>query len=253
MASKEKKIFNGDYLLKESSKYMAKIDDLKDEIDKNFKWYKYGILNNFIHLKNTFNKFHLDELTKVESKILDIGAADGDLSFFLEEQGFDVDIMDHSKTNANSLKGAKILKKHLKSKVSIYDVDLDSQFSLPKKKYDLIFFLGILYHLKNPYYALEKLSYASKFLLISTKIAKFTPDDTKIQNNPLAYLVDSNELNNDPTNFWIFSESGFKRLLARTGWVELEFFKVGDTRNSSTSDMSRDERAFALIKSKNFK
>lgn len=243
--------FNGDYLLNEANIFSKKIDDVKLQINKNFTWYRYGILNNFIHLKNLFNKYPLDQLTNKSKKILDIGAADGDLSYFLEEKGFNLDIVDHSKTNANYLEGARSLKKFFSSKVSIYDIDLDSQFVLPKKKYDLVFFLGILYHLKNPYFALEKLSFSTKYLILSTRIAKFTPNDTLIKDLPLAYLVDKDELNNDPTNFWIFSEFGLKRVLSRSGWKIVDFFNVGDVKNSSTSDMQRDERAFALIESKN--
>jgi 2-polyprenyl-3-methyl-5-hydroxy-6-metoxy-1,4-benzoquinol methylase len=35
---------------------------------------------------------------------------------------------------------------------------LDSQFTLSGEKYDAIFLLGVLYHLKNPFFVLEKLA-----------------------------------------------------------------------------------------------
>jgi hypothetical protein len=60
--------------------------------------------------------------------------------------------------NFNMLRGARLLKETLGSKVEIHEVDLDSQFRLPRSDYGLVFFLGILYHLKNPFYALESLS-----------------------------------------------------------------------------------------------
>jgi len=44
-------------------------------------------------------------------KIADLGGADGDLAFFLETLGFDLDIIDHAPTNFNHLKGAQLLKK----------------------------------------------------------------------------------------------------------------------------------------------
>ncbi len=43
-------------------------------------------------------------------KIADIGAADGDLAFFLEKQGLSVDVIENESTNFNRLEGAQILK-----------------------------------------------------------------------------------------------------------------------------------------------
>jgi tRNA (mo5U34)-methyltransferase len=75
--------------------------------------------------------------------IADIGAADGDLAFFMESLGNQCDIYDFGPTNYNGLRGAYFLKERLKSNVGIYERDFDSQFSMTGK-YDLIFFLGIL-------------------------------------------------------------------------------------------------------------
>ena len=36
--------------------------------------------------------------------------------------------------------------------------------------------------------------------------------------NPVAYLVEEDELNADYTNFWIFTEEGLKRIVRRAGW-----------------------------------
>ena len=81
-------------------------------------------------------------------KIADIGGADGDLAFFLEQMGLSVDLIDNEPTNFNQLDGARVLKEALHSNVTIRTVDLDSQFTLSGEKYDSIFLLGVLYHLK---------------------------------------------------------------------------------------------------------
>jgi hypothetical protein len=65
------------------------------------------------------------------------------------------------------MQGVKLLKTALSSSVEIHDVNLDSQFLLPEKSYSLVIFLGILYHLKNPYYALETLAKSANYCLIS--------------------------------------------------------------------------------------
>jgi SAM-dependent methyltransferase len=215
-------------------------------------WYPYGTLNNFIGLDSLLhgsNRFLLD--LAEDRSVADIGAADGDVAFFLEQRmGMRVSIVDHAPTNFNSLKGARLLKERLGSSVEIHDLDLDQLHRLPQESYGLVFFLGILYHLKNPYYALESLARCSKHLLLSTRVARFSPDKkTKLREIPVAYLLNETECNNDSTNYWIFSEGGLQRLFTRTGWEVLDFTTFGDTKTSVPAAMDADERAFCLLRS----
>jgi hypothetical protein len=122
-----------------------------------------------------------------------------------------------------------------------------SQFTIDGN-YDLVLFFGILYHLKNPFYVLEKLSQVSGHMLLSTWIAcYFRTADTDLSDVPAAYLLAPDEANNDATNFWIFTASGVRRLACRTGWDVVGFRTVGDTVHSNPRDNDRDERAFALL------
>jgi len=242
---------NGNNLLDKAMEFNSNLEEVKNKIDSSFPWYPYGILNNFIHLREMFNKYSLDSLLNDSSKILDIGAADGDLSFFLESLGYNLDIIDYGPTNFNNLEGARLLKRQINSQVEIYECNIDSQFKIPNAHYELTFFLGILYHLKNPFFILEFLSLHSKYLVISTRIAKFTPDRINISKSPLAYLLAPNEANNDATNYWIFTDTSLRRLFSRSGWDIIEMYSVGDKENSNPSDQNHDERAFALLKSTN--
>ncbi len=242
---------NGNMLLEKSVIFGKELDKKKNEIDSNFPWYPYGSLNNFIHLRKMFNKRPINSLADNRLEILDIGAADGDLSFFLESLGYKLDIIDNGPTNFNNLKGIRLLKDKLNSSIGIYEIDIDSQFSTPGKKYDLTFFLGILYHLKNPYFILEALSRISKHLVLSTRIMQFTPEGIPVSKSPLAYLLGPGEANNDATNYWIFSDTGLRRLFDRCGWAVLEMTTVGDTRASNPRDQEHDERAFAILESRN--
>jgi tRNA (mo5U34)-methyltransferase len=182
--------------------------------------------------------------------VLDIGAADGHLAFFLESLGFRVKAIDHPETNYNRMCGIRQLKEALHSRIDIVSQDIDSQFELPEGQFDLVFFLGILYHLKNPYYILDLLSRQARFCFLSTRVARFAPGGMEIRNAPLAYLVDADELNRDATNFWIFSEAGLKRLLRRTGWEVCNYGTTGDTLNSNPVAVEHDERAFCLLRSR---
>jgi hypothetical protein len=124
---------------------------------------------------------------------------------------------------------------------------LDSQFPLSGEKYDAIFLLGTLYHLKNPFLILERLARMTEYCFVSTRIAKQTADGQPLSPYPIAYLLGRQECNNDSTNFWIFSEEGLKRLINRTGWSLLSYLAIGDTTNSTPDDPDRDERAFCLL------
>jgi len=216
-------------------------------------WYPYDILANFIHLEQLLQGENASLLSDVKGwTIADIGAADGDTAFFMESLGAEhVDIIDYPPTNWNGVRGAAMMQKELSSRVEIHHVDLDSQFTLPRERYSLVFFLGILYHLKNPFYALEALAKASEYCLVSTRITRFAADrTTDISRIPVAYLVDPHETNNDATNFWIFSDAGLRRIIARSGWELKAFLAVGNTTNSDPASWEGDERAFCLLQSR---
>ncbi len=231
-------------------------------------WYPYGTLNNFLHFNALLTGEHRFLLNLIADKpFLDVGCADGELAFFIESLGCKAQVIDYGPTNNNNLRGVKLLKETLLSSVEIHEADLDSQFSLPEKDYNVAFFLGILYHLKNPFYALEALSKSARYCLISTRIARFNKSAGKIaettagrsqsdridfSNLPVAYLLDEMEANNDPTNYWIFSDAGLRRILKRTGWTILDYMNVGNTTDSDPATARGDERVFCLVKSCRF-
>ena len=215
-------------------------------------WYPYASLRNVMVLEQLLSNAGLNllELCRGEyGKIADVGAADGDLAFLLDQMGFSVDLIDNQYTNFNDLEGARILKEALNSSVTIRSVDLDSRSQLFTERYDAVFLLGILYHLKNPFFILERLARVARYCFLSTRIARQTADGSPLSRYPVAYLLGSEECNNDSTNFWIFSDEGLKRLIHRTGWNMLAFTTIGDTRNSTPADSNHDERALCILKS----
>ena len=241
-------------LLRLSVEYARELSLVKREAEPSPTfWYPYGTLGNLHVLDRLLrgsNRFLLD--LAAGGSIADVGAADGDLAFFLEQRtGITISIVDHAPTNFNSLKGARLLRERLASSVEIHDIDLDQLHRLPQERYGLIFFLGILYHLKNPYYAMESFARCTKHLILSTRVARFTPDKkTSLRDLPVAYLLHETEANNDSTNYWIFSETGLRRLFERTGWEVLDYGTFGDTRNSDPASQTADERAFCLLRSR---
>jgi hypothetical protein len=224
----------------------------RGEIQPGFPWYPYDILANLVHIDAMLTGANRDLDTLAGGRpVADIGAADGDLAFALEDTlGWQIDILDNAPTNMNGLRGAAALRDHLRSRVQIHDLDLDRQFSLPRERYGLVLLLGILYHLQNPYYALRELATRADHCLLSTKVARFAGSPpTPITELPVAYLVAPFETNNDPTNYWIFSSAGLERLVERCGWTVVERLNVGDTTSSDPATPKHDERMFMLLRS----
>ncbi|MBA8827267.1 2-polyprenyl-3-methyl-5-hydroxy-6-metoxy-1,4-benzoquinol methylase [Saccharopolyspora lacisalsi] len=218
-----------------------------------FDWYPYDTMASVLHLDTLLSEPNRSVFGSVAGgRVADIGAADGDLGFFLEaELGCRVDLIDNAQPNFNKLAGAGRLVDELDSECRVHDVDLDSQFSLPAEHYDAVLMLGLLYHLKNPFYVMETLARRSALCFVSTRIAQVTPDHrSRLEQQPVAYLLDPSEANNDDTNYWIFSRQGLVRLFERTGWEVADLVTVGCRQDSDPSRQDRDERAFALLRSR---
>jgi hypothetical protein len=232
--------------------WKQRLDTARREIGGDIPWYLYDILGNVSHLDALLHGEHR-ELDRFAAglPVADIGAADGDLAFMLEgECGWELDIVDTAVTNMNGLRGAQALKEHLRSRVNIADINLDQQFHLPRERYGLVLLLGILYHLQNPFYVLRALAERANYCLLSTRVARVAgPDCTLIADLAVAYLVSPTELNNDASNYWIFSLAGLERIVSRTGWAVLERHSVGDTLASDPFSMEHDERIFMLLRS----
>lgn len=220
-------------------------------VDAVGEWYPYDSLANLLNLDKAFGKRYLPVLDSARGKVVaDIGCGDGDLAFFLESLGCTVDAIDFPDSNHNRMMAIRTLKQQLGSGVTIAEVDLDSQFRLPRRQYDLAVFLGILYHLKNPFYVMERLARHARYCVLSTRVARHFPDNRPMpQGEPIAYLVGEEELNRDASNFWIFSHAGLRRLLERTYWKILEYASVGDTQFSMPVGAKHDERVFCILES----
>jgi tRNA (mo5U34)-methyltransferase len=211
-----------------------------------FDWYPYQSLSNFTTLDQTLTGESRSLLHLAGGlPILDIGCADGDIAFFLESLGQHVEVIDNPITNFNAMCGVKALKSALSSSIGIHAMDLDADFTLPAREYGLVLLLGVLYHLKNPFLVLEKLSKHTRYCLLSTALTSTVPEvESDISNSPLSFLASEREMNGDATVYWIFTDAGFRRLLERTNW------EICDYRVFPTGDRWTGQRVFCLAKSK---
>jgi tRNA (mo5U34)-methyltransferase len=240
-----------DQIAARAERFEKYIEGVKATIHPGFEWYAYNTLANFSIFKRLLHGENRRLLRLIAGRpVLDIGCADGDGAFFLESLGCTVHAVDHPAPNMNGMEGVRTLKEKLGSRIEIHEVDLDSQFQLPVADCGLAMLLGVPYHLKNPFYVLERLSKSAQHLLVSTRIARmFPPLKELVDQIPAAYLLDRGELNADATNYWIFSAAGFRRLLERTNWRPLDELTPRQVKRSDPTSLDRDERAFYLAQS----
>lgn len=207
-------------------------------------WYPYDSMSNTVHMCSLLPEEMLTQITDGELgwDVLDVGAADGDLGFFFEAQGCNVEFIDNAATNYNNCDGIKATVKGLDSRARLGFQDIDQRFEL-ERQYDFAIALGLLYHLKNPMAFLTTLALHSQRMILSTRIANHFPDGTPMGDQPIAFFMGALVSNNDPTNFWVFSKSGLEGVLRRCGWVIKSHF-VGGAEVSNPVDGDADQRMF---------
>ncbi len=237
-------------LVRKGLRFRRRFEEAKERArERGFSWYPYDCFANLFYLQHLLHDagLSLSDVAGTEP-LLDIGAADGALSFFFESLGYRVEAWENSGTNMNRLEGLRTLSAILGSRISIRDVDLDGRFEMAER-YGAVLFLGTLYHLKNPFYVLETLAGHARYCFLSTRVARWNPRrEIRLDGMPVAYLLDPDECNADTTNYWIFSPAGLERLARRAGWSICSAATSGSA-DSDPSSQEDDERMFLLLRS----
>lgn len=84
------------------------------------------------------------------------------------------------------------------------------------ERFDVVLFLGVLYHLKDPLTALERVSsVCNELLLLETETA------LNFLSFPAARLWPERELNNDDTNWWSFNHIALIALIKSQGFQDV--------------------------------
>jgi tRNA (mo5U34)-methyltransferase len=214
----------------------AKIEPLPLQLS----WYPYDSIASIDHMVPFFQRHFSDfERAFHSGPLIDIGGGDGDISLFFASLGCKVAAADNPRHNHNWMAGVRALRERLDLPVEIHELDADTATQLPGGTYGLAIFLGVLYHLKNPYLALKTLANQSRYCVLSTRVADVTKSGVPIKDEPVAYLLDHRETNNDPTNQWIFSPAGLERIVKRSGWRIIDELTRGCTESSNPVDLDK--------------
>lgn len=133
--------------------------------------------------------------------VLDIGAWDGFFSFEAERRGAArVMAVDHycwSGPGWGTQEGFLLAHKRLNSRVEYQDLDVVQLSPENPGVFDLVLFLGVLYHVENPLWCLRRV-----FSVTGGQLILETVCDWIGASDPRAAFYPGAELSGDPTNWW---------------------------------------------------
>jgi tRNA (mo5U34)-methyltransferase len=172
---------------------------------------------------------HLDQLGLPKQgtglRVLDIGCRDGFFSFELEKRGAEVIGIDYvSPTQTGFAIASELLHSHVTYLT-------ENVYALSPERhgmFDLVLFLGVLYHLRNPLLALDTLHRLCKpgawlfaetqlldncFLLADGTITSLAQAAPGLEHIPLMQFYPNRTFLNDPTNKWAPNMACLRQML----------------------------------------
>jgi tRNA (mo5U34)-methyltransferase len=165
-------------------------------------------------------------------RVLDLGARDGFFSFECEKRGAaEVIAVDYSPPD---LTGFNVAKRALNSNVKWVTANVYKINQLNLGTFDLVLFLGVIYHLRNPYLAIDRiydvLNIGGKIIVESHIINGGFVDELgnwvnlvelnpRLENLRIAQIYKSGELSGDHTSPWAPSLNTLEVMFENSGFI----------------------------------
>ncbi|MBI3680775.1 MAG: DUF1698 domain-containing protein [Acidobacteria bacterium] len=119
-------------------------------------------------------------------RVLDIGAWDGFFAFEMERRGADVVAIDNVE-----VENFHVARQLLNSKAQHHVQDVYDLSSARNGRFDIVLFMGVLYHLKHPLLALERVCEVTRELAI---VESFVTNEAPAGEAPVLQFYETNEL-----------------------------------------------------------
>lgn len=183
---------------------MRNDEELRRAIAKRFWFHSIELRPGIVTPGSSGERFTLPHLLLPEDmtgmSVLDIGCWDGFFSFECERRGakriVSTDVWESAGRDAFDLAREELRSKAEPVQASVYDLP----DALNGERFDLVLFLGVLYHLKHPLLALEQVAACTApdgLAVIETLV------DTKgLFERPVMAFYPGAEVNGDPTTWW---------------------------------------------------
>jgi len=156
--------------------------------------------------------------------VLDIGAWDGFFSFEAERRGASrvlaTDSFCWSGEGWGTKAGFELARRALGSKVEDREIDVLDLSPETVGVFDVVLFLGVLYHMRHPLLALERVAAVTRELLVLD-----THVDLLSRGRPVMAFYPGGELAGDPTNWWGPNPAAVQSMLRSAGFTKVDVFK----------------------------
>jgi len=149
-------------------------------------------------------------------RVLDIGCSDGYFSFLAEQRGAEVTAIDAFPTQ-----GFQFAHSVLDSKVKFYQMGVYDINPEKLGMFDLVFYLGVQYHIKHPTIPLEKIASVTKDQVI-VESAVLTDSWTKKLS--VMQFYEHDRPGNDITQYWLSSTKNLLELVRLGGFPKINLF-----------------------------
>lgn len=166
--------------------------------------------------------------------VLDIGAWDGFFSFEAERRGAArVLATDHfcwTGPGWGTRQGFEYAHRKFNSKVEALDIDIPDLDAKTLGRFDVVLFLGVLYHVKDPLTCIETLASLSNDQVVVETVTAMDHIDEPV----MRYYLDA-EMNLDASNFWAPNKPCLENMFREFGFTRFEFhdnpIQPADRRN----------------------
>ena len=167
-----------------------------------------------------------DDLTG--RSVLDVGAWDGFFSFEAERREaarvLAVDSFAWNGSNWSTRAGFDLAREALGSAVEDREIDVLDLSEREIGRFDVVLFLGVLYHMRHPLLALERVAEVTAGLLILE-----THVDMTWTRRPAMAFYPGHELRLDPTNWWGPNPEAVAGMLRVAGFRHVELLTPDTT------------------------